>query len=127
MGEGQFGIVFKGSFLHRNTGIVTSVAIKTIRPETFGETMQTFLNEIKIMQLVGEHPNIVKILGACVEDVGSGKVFGILELCERGDLKSYLKMCRISPAVKSCLEISSILNGYLPIPEVPLETNYVKL
>ena len=45
-------------------------------------------SELKILIHLGEHKNIVNLLGACTTN---GKLFVILEYCSNGNLLSYLR------------------------------------
>ena len=67
LGSGQFGIVFKG-ILHRN-GETNVVAIKTVNPDVDVETFRSLLSEIKVMEFVGKHENIIQMLGAFTENI----------------------------------------------------------
>ena len=48
-------------------------------------------SEIKILIHIGKHANVVNLLGACTK---GGSLFAILEYCQHGDLKTYLKNSR---------------------------------
>lgn len=50
-----------------------------------------FLEEIETMKSVGQHPNIVNIIGSCT--VGP-QLCLIIEHCKNGDLQSYLRQLR---------------------------------
>lgn len=61
-------------------GVMQSCAIKSIKdvPGRTDQDMQyamdNFLKEIKIMQIIGEHPNVVKYLGAVTSDLEKCKI-----------------------------------------------------
>ena len=69
------------------------VAIKTLRHKDgrseadFIKEKTTFLSETEIMKKLN-HPNLVKMLGICVE---KSPFYLVQELCQNGDLKHYLK------------------------------------
>ena len=46
-------------------------------------------SELKILIHLGEHKNIVNLLGACT--TGGGKLFVILECCSHGNLLNFLR------------------------------------
>lgn len=52
-------------------------------------------------------------------------MYGILEYCGKGDLRHFLQTTQASPAIRTNIEVSSILDGYLKISEIP-QPNYVK-
>ena len=45
-------------------------------------------SELKVLIHIGEHQNIVNLLGACTR---GGKLFVILEYCQHGDLSTFLR------------------------------------
>lgn len=58
LGTGQFGLVLKGSIG------ATPVAVKTIKPKTDTIYFKSLLSELKILQFLGTHENIVNLIGA---------------------------------------------------------------
>ncbi|KAL1488937.1 hypothetical protein ABEB36_014723 [Hypothenemus hampei] len=82
VGEGSFGVVFKG--LWRNI----PVAIKTI---TRDEEKKSFLVEVKQLSRVN-HENIVKLYGACT--TGS-QFFLVMEYAEGGSLYNVLHQSKL--------------------------------
>lgn len=70
---GNFGMVRLGNYTRK--GVTQPCAIKSIKdvPGRSEQEMQlamdSFLKEIKIMQILGEHPNVVKYLGAVTSDL----------------------------------------------------------
>ena len=88
LGHGYFGSVHKGVWRQN-----MEVAIKTLRHKegkTEAEYLKektTFLSETEIMKDLN-HPNLVKMLGICVE---KSPFYLVQELCQNGDLKHYLK------------------------------------
>ncbi|CAG7675477.1 unnamed protein product, partial [Allacma fusca] len=85
LGSGNFGKVVKG-----HIGFL-AVAIKISKSKSESLIyVQSLLKEIKIMSYVGNHPNIVNLIGACTSNIDKNEVFVIMEFCERGDLLSIL-------------------------------------
>ena len=88
LGHGYFGSVHRGVWRQN-----MEVAIKTLRHKegkTEAEYLKektTFLSETEIMKDLN-HPNLVKMLGICVE---KSPFYLVQELCQNGDLKHYLK------------------------------------
>ena len=83
LGEGQFGVVYKGSFQGQ------TCAVKMLKKGVSnGVEYERLLLEISILAGVGYHPNLVCFLGACLQD---GKPPMIVEEFVRGpDLEEYL-------------------------------------
>jgi len=71
LGNGQFGTVFKGKL----EGDPNDVAIKVPQPNCTSSNLKSMLSEIKIMICVGQHPNIVSILGAYTKEIRQGAYF----------------------------------------------------
>ena len=73
LGIGAFGIVFKGEARNiiKNES-VTTVAVKMARNNVEAGKMQALVDELKIMLHVGEHLNIVNLLGACTKTIIDG-------------------------------------------------------
>ncbi|XP_056644592.1 platelet-derived growth factor receptor alpha isoform X1 [Diorhabda sublineata] len=92
IGKGAFGTVYYGEAfeLNNNPGY-TKVAIKQLREGAPDEEKQDLLNEIRILKKVGEHENIVKLLG-CVTINQPYMI--LLELVPCGSLKDYLLKLR---------------------------------
>lgn len=84
LGEGQFGIVYKGMCR------ASPVAIKVLKSDqiTKGKKHE-FLREVEIMSSPQmRHPNLVLLQGACVAKVGKWAM--ITEFCSRGSLEDIL-------------------------------------
>lgn len=94
--EGQFGQVWRCKL--SGSGIKQAerfVAVKSLKKNaTNGERgREELLAEIEIMQLVCEHPNVVKLLHCCT--VGDDKpILLVMEYIEEGKLQSYLEKSR---------------------------------
>lgn len=72
IGEGGFGSVYKGSILPPDgtDGDPIIVAIKRLSSESL-QGHKEWLAEVKFLGVV-EHPNLVKLVGFCMEDGGRG-------------------------------------------------------
>ena len=70
LGNGAFGTVYKGVWLHRGAGfeqlVEEEVAVKTLEDGASEEDKVKFLQEAAIMGQF-DHPNIIKILGIVME------------------------------------------------------------
>ncbi|XP_029050762.1 mast/stem cell growth factor receptor kita-like [Osmia bicornis bicornis] len=88
LGAGQFGKVYLGCLNDKNN---TSIAVKMSQENILSpklEIQQQFLKEIEIMRMAGTHPNLVDLLGYCIQPNGS--ICILLEYMQGGDLLTYL-------------------------------------
>ncbi|KAK9014150.1 hypothetical protein V6N11_005319 [Hibiscus sabdariffa] len=60
IGEGEYGLVFKGNLDH------TAVAIKVLRPE-MSQRRRQFQQEVEVLSCM-RHPHLVLLIGACPEN-----------------------------------------------------------
>ncbi|CAL8096157.1 unnamed protein product [Orchesella dallaii] len=88
LGSGQFGLVLKGSI-----GPLP-VAVKTIKPVADIIYLKSLLSELKILQYVGPHRNIVNLIGANTANIKKREVFLVLDYCPNGNLVQFLRQCR---------------------------------
>lgn len=68
LGSGQFGLVLKGTI-----GALP-VAVKTIRPAADLIYFKSLLTELKILQFIGCHSNIVNLIGANTANINKSKL-----------------------------------------------------
>ncbi|CAK4655515.1 unnamed protein product [Aphanomyces euteiches] len=65
VGRGHFGEAFRANYRGRQ------VVVKTLRPDTFGEStdqiVQEFRHEAAVLNMFGHHPNIVPFVGASTD------------------------------------------------------------
>ncbi len=68
IGEGNFGQVWKAEAedICGCQGTLL-VAVKTVKDGAAAKEKQELLREMRIMQQVGPHPNVVALLGCCTE------------------------------------------------------------
>jgi len=92
LGHGHFGVVRKGA-LHRVDGEYP-VAVKSLRDRPSSRDLNEFLGEILLMQKVGKHPNIVSMIGCCLD--ANNRCMLVVEYCPLGDLQTYLRKVRRS-------------------------------
>lgn len=92
LGHGHFGVVRKGT-LKTDDGRACSVAIKSLRDRPCGRDRDEFLREILLMQKVGKHPNIVSMIGCCLD--ANRRCMLVVEYCPLGDLQTYLRKVRL--------------------------------
>lgn len=87
LGKGSFGTVYEGMIKSRRY----PCALKTISEKSSLSSKMEFLNEGSVMKAFSDGHHVIKLLGI----VSRGdRPFVIMELMERGDLKSYLRHCR---------------------------------
>jgi serine/threonine protein kinase len=89
LGEGYFGTVYKAIA----KGIVkgeekTVVAVKTANEHAGNEMLKALRSELKVMSSLGQHLNIVNLLGAVTKN--TDKILVICEYCEHGNLQEFL-------------------------------------
>nr|XP_058944467.1 fibroblast growth factor receptor 3-like isoform X1 [Pocillopora verrucosa] len=86
LGEGEFGIVYKGRYSGKD-GNITDVAVKKLKdPSAIAK--ETLLNEIRTLKQAGKHPNIVTLIGTRIE---GGNVLVVTELIHGGSLENLLR------------------------------------
>jgi len=68
LGTGFFGVVMKGQITHPN-GDTSIVAVKKVKRNVGLVYFKALLSELKIMAHLGNHPNIVKLVGACTHNI----------------------------------------------------------
>ncbi|KAJ9146868.1 hypothetical protein P3X46_029086 [Hevea brasiliensis] len=98
LGEGGFGKVFKGwidekTLAPSKTGIGMVVAIKKLNPESM-QGLQEWQSEVNFLGRLS-HPNLVKLLGYCLEDK---ELLLVYEFMQRGSLENHL--FRRNPAIE---------------------------
>jgi len=94
LGEGAFGEVYKG--LVQIDGEMTPCAVKKLKANATVVERRDLINELKIMVTVGEHPNIVSLIGACTR---GEPILVLVRLAENGCLLNQLKKSRENPYI----------------------------
>jgi serine/threonine protein kinase len=121
LGKGGFGEVFRG-VKHGAPGFALPVAIKRIRREYADDPtfVEMFHQEARIAALLGEHPNIVKVLDHATDPFGQLAI--VMEFIDGVDLD---KLCQSGPLPYSIIIyiIGEVLEGlgyahHLPLPGV---------
>lgn len=87
LGRGHFGVVRKGAV--RTDRGDRPVAVKSLREHATSRELQQFVGEILLMQKVGEHPNVVAMVGCCLD--AAARCLLVVEYCALGDLQTYLR------------------------------------
>ena len=91
IGSGSFGVVYKANKVDEGDIDGIDVAVKTFTKNL--DMQQTMLlNEIELLSKLHPHLNVVRMLGSCTTNmITKENVWLVLEYCQRGDLKQFLK------------------------------------
>ncbi|XP_046614588.1 vascular endothelial growth factor receptor 1-like isoform X1 [Neodiprion virginianus] len=98
LGSGAFGVVMKAEAQGICAeGEVTTVAVKMVRRSADPSYMKALASELKIMAHLGQHLNVVNLLGACTKNIITKReLYVIVEYCRFGNLHNYLQRHRDS-------------------------------
>ncbi|XP_036444733.1 macrophage colony-stimulating factor 1 receptor 1 [Colossoma macropomum] len=89
LGAGAFGkVVEAAAYGLDKDEHVTRVAVKMLKSSAHSEEKEALMCELKILSHLGQHANIVNLLGACTQ---GGPVLLITEYCSHGDLLNFLR------------------------------------
>lgn len=106
LGEGEFGRVVKGYATDISGSMgVTTVAVKMLKTGANSVELLALLSEFQLLQEV-KHPNVIKLLGACTQELP----LVIIEYAKHGSLRNYLRLSR----KLECNEIE-FTNGVEPV------------
>ncbi|XP_072538757.1 mast/stem cell growth factor receptor kita isoform X2 [Salminus brasiliensis] len=94
LGSGAFGKVVEATaYGMSKADTVMTVAVKMLKPSAHATEKEALMSELKVLSYLGNHINIVNLLGACT--VG-GPTLVITEYCCFGDLLNFLRRKRES-------------------------------
>ncbi|XP_013860339.1 KIT proto-oncogene, receptor tyrosine kinase b isoform X1 [Austrofundulus limnaeus] len=94
LGAGAFGKVVRATAYGLcSADTVTTVAVKMLKPNAHSTEKEALMSELKVLSYLGNHVNIVNLLGACT--IG-GPILVITEYCCYGDLLNFLRKKRES-------------------------------
>ena len=91
LGGGNFGSVHEGMTedpIH--PGQKNKVAIKSVNNPLDPAQIYSLICEIKVLDHLGTHLNLVNMIGACTTQFKNGKIWLLLEYCSHGDMKKFL-------------------------------------
>ncbi|XP_028404351.1 uncharacterized protein LOC114526994 [Dendronephthya gigantea] len=91
LGQGEFGMVMKAIWTDQENNAPLPVAVKTIKDTATENDRKELFKELRLMSEISDHPNIVKMIGACSK---GGPLWIVVELCEHGNLLSFLRKNR---------------------------------
>ncbi|XP_036403975.1 macrophage colony-stimulating factor 1 receptor [Megalops cyprinoides] len=113
LGAGAFGKVVEATAygLGKEDNVMR-VAVKMLKPSAHSDEREALMSELKILSHLGQHKNIVNLLGACTH---GGPVLVITEYCSHGDLLNFLRN-----------KAETFLNFVLTMPGIPEETSDYK-
>ncbi|KAJ8405469.1 hypothetical protein AAFF_G00319420 [Aldrovandia affinis] len=113
LGAGAFGKVVEATAygLGKEDNVM-QVAVKMLKPSAHSDEKEALISELKILSHLGQHKNIVNLLGACTH---GGPVLVITEYCSHGDLLNFLRT-----------KAETFLNFVMTMPVIPEETSDYK-
>ncbi|XP_035774080.1 vascular endothelial growth factor receptor 1-like [Anopheles albimanus] len=95
LGQGAFGIVMKATasniMVHEE---FTTVAVKMVKHKNDNQAIRALVLELKIMIHLGQHLNVVNLLGAVTKNIAKRELMVILEYCPYGSVQSILQKNR---------------------------------
>ncbi|KAL7741115.1 hypothetical protein ACLKA6_018146 [Drosophila palustris] len=91
LGAGAFGVVLKGEAQGiRNDEPVSTVAVKMVKRTADAEVVRALVSELKIMVHLGQHLNVVNLLGAVTKNIAKRELMVIVEYCRFGNIQNFL-------------------------------------
>lgn len=93
LGHGAFGKVIEASIygVGKNS-VPDTVAVKMLKEGATASEHKALMSELKILIHIGNHLNVVNLLGACTK--ASGPLMVVVEYCKYGNLSNYLRAKR---------------------------------
>ncbi|XP_058524851.1 vascular endothelial growth factor receptor 3 isoform X2 [Ochotona princeps] len=93
LGHGAFGKVVEASAFGINKGSsCDTVAVKMLKEGATASEHRALMSELKILIHIGNHLNVVNLLGACTKP--NGPLMVIVEFCKYGNLSNFLRTKR---------------------------------
>uniref|UniRef100_A0A3B3VYZ9 receptor protein-tyrosine kinase n=1 Tax=Poecilia latipinna TaxID=48699 RepID=A0A3B3VYZ9_9TELE len=93
LGRGAFGKVIQASaFGIDSSTSCRTVAVKMLKEGATSSEHKALMTELKILNHIGNHLNVVNLLGACTKP--GGPLMVIVEYCRFGNLSAFLKSKR---------------------------------
>ncbi|XP_036073285.1 vascular endothelial growth factor receptor 1 isoform X4 [Oryzias melastigma] len=93
LGRGAFGKVMQASaFGIDSASSCKTVAVKMLKEGATASEQKALMTELKILNHIGNHLNVVNLLGACTKP--GGPLMVIVEYCRFGNLSAFLRKKR---------------------------------
>ncbi|RVE58758.1 hypothetical protein OJAV_G00197900 [Oryzias javanicus] len=93
LGRGAFGKVMQASaFGIDSASNCKTVAVKMLKEGATASEQKALMTELKILNHIGNHLNVVNLLGACTKP--GGPLMVIVEYCRFGNLSAFLRKKR---------------------------------
>ncbi|XP_032320749.1 vascular endothelial growth factor receptor 3 isoform X1 [Camelus ferus] len=93
LGHGAFGKVVEASAFGISKGSsCDTVAVKMLKEGATASEHRALMSELKILIHIGNHLNVVNLLGACTKP--NGPLMVIVEFCKYGNLSNFLRAKR---------------------------------
>lgn len=89
LGEGAFGLVVRGMLKKPHAKQV--VAVKMLKDGYSDVDMADLVSEMEVMKRIGQHQNIINIVGCCTQ---KGPLYVVVEFAPQGNLRDYLRRHR---------------------------------
>uniref|UniRef100_A0A8C9TVE5 receptor protein-tyrosine kinase n=1 Tax=Scleropages formosus TaxID=113540 RepID=A0A8C9TVE5_SCLFO len=120
LGAGAFGKVVEATaYGLGEEDNVTRVAVKMLKPSAHSDEKEALISELKILSHLGNHKNIVNLLGACTH---GGPVLVITEYCKHGDLLNFLRN-KAETFLNFVMSVPGFLEGTSDYKNVCIEKN----
>ncbi|XP_035690769.1 fibroblast growth factor receptor 2-like [Branchiostoma floridae] len=106
IGRGAFGVVYLATLKRTAAGLATNrtVVVKTVHDCASGEEKSTFVHEIETTINLGEHRNLLGLVGCCTL---TDPPYLVTEYLPYGDLKNFLLKCR-QPQANSVYDMTDL-------------------
>ncbi|KAM9470494.1 vascular endothelial growth factor receptor 3 [Clarias gariepinus] len=93
LGHGAFGKVIEASVYGSDKkSSLGTVAVKMLKEGATASEHKALMSELKILIHIGNHLNVVNLLGACTKP--NGPLMVVVEYCKYGNLSNYLRAKR---------------------------------
>ncbi|XP_074504407.1 vascular endothelial growth factor receptor 3 [Sebastes fasciatus] len=93
LGHGAFGKVIEASICGiSKSNSLDTVAVKMLKDGSTASEHKALMSELKILIHIGNHLNVVNLLGACTKP--NGPLMVIVEYCKYGNLSNFLRAKR---------------------------------
>ncbi|XP_031442663.1 vascular endothelial growth factor receptor 3 isoform X2 [Clupea harengus] len=93
LGHGAFGKVMEATISsNEKKGSLDTVAVKMLKDGATASEHKALMSELKILIHIGNHLNVVNLLGACTK--ANGPLMVVVEYCKYGNLSNFLRAKR---------------------------------